>query len=61
MKQELLQTIYATISTLNTVSVSGKQNLTNLSGSIVLLENVCAKLEQATIIENNADNADIEK
>lgn len=40
MKDTILQTINAVLNALNTISVSGKQNLANLSGSIAALEDL---------------------
>lgn len=37
-KEEIVQHLNAVIGALNTISVSGKANLTNLSGSISVLE-----------------------
>ncbi len=49
MKEELLQQLSAVLGALNAVSVSGKQNLTNLSGSIAVLEQISAALQDAEI------------
>lgn len=50
MKEEIMQRISVTISALNNISVSGKANLANLSGSIAILEEVEGMLSGADII-----------
>ena len=49
MKDELLQRIYAVLNALNNISVSGKANLANLSGSIAMLEEIGTMLSEAEI------------
>lgn len=55
MKNRILQNISAVITALNKISVSGKDNLANLSGSICVLEDVCTALNVCEIIEPNAN------
>lgn len=50
MKEEIMQRINAIIIALNNISVSGKANLSNLSGSIAILEEVEGMLSGADII-----------
>lgn len=57
MKDEVMQRLIAVINALNTISVSGKQNLANLSGSISVIEEVLGMLENADIIQKEADKA----
>ena len=40
MKDEIMQCIAVVLNALNTIPVSGKQNLANLSGSIATIEEV---------------------
>jgi hypothetical protein len=56
MKEELMQRIGAVVNALNQVTVSGKANLANLSGSIAVLEEVCAMLRNATFAEPEEDD-----
>ena len=49
----------AVLNALNAVSVNGKQNLANLSGSIAVIEEVAAMLSDASI--EKASAADGEK
>lgn len=50
MKTEILQQLNAVLGALNSITVSGKQNLTNLSGSIDFLERITMALSSAEII-----------
>ena len=52
MKDEIMQKLGAVINALNHICVSGKANLTNLSGSIAVIEEVASMLNGASIIEN---------
>ena len=55
MKNDILNRLSAVISALNNITVSGKQNLANLSGSISILE------ETRSIINScNIETADTE-
>jgi len=49
MKEEIVANLVTVVNALNSVSVSGKTNLANLSGSIAMLENVIDKLTSASI------------
>ncbi len=49
MKDEIMQCIAVVLNALNTIPVSGKQNLANLSGSIATIEEVAKMLEGAEI------------
>lgn len=44
--EEIIRNLGAVITALNSVTVCGKQNLTNLSGSIAVLEDVIAYLNR---------------
>lgn len=48
-----MQRLAVTINALNSISVSGKANLTNLSGSIAMLEEIGALLNSADITPND--------
>lgn len=54
MKDRILQNISAVVRALNNVSVSGKDNLANLSGSISVLEDLYTALNACQIVEPNA-------
>ena len=43
MKDEIMQRLIAAANALNTIPVSGKQNLANLSGSINVIEDIVQK------------------
>lgn len=49
MKQDILTKIAAVLNALENVSVKGKQNLGNLSGSIAVLEEVCQALNTVPV------------
>ncbi len=51
MKEEILTNLTTVANVLNNISVSGKANLANLSGSIQMLEKVIEKLANASIEE----------
>ena len=55
MKEEIMSRLNAVLTALNAISVSGKQNLVNLSGSIAVLEEIAGVLNTAEIqtAENN--------
>nr|DAZ23037.1 MAG TPA: hypothetical protein [Caudoviricetes sp.] len=53
MKEDIMQRLAVTINALNSISVSGKANLTNLSGSIAMLEEIGALLNSADITPND--------
>lgn len=50
MKDEIMQRLNMVVNVLNNITVSGKANLTNLSGSIAILEEVGAILRDTEII-----------
>lgn len=52
MKEDIMQRLTVTLNALNNVSVSGKANLANLSGSIAMLEEVASLLNSAVITPN---------
>ena len=49
MKDEIIQRIAVTLNALNSITVSGKTNLANLSGSITMLEEIGTMLSEAEI------------
>lgn len=55
MKNEIMQKLSAVLGALNSISVSGKNNLANLSGSISILEEIALALNAATISEKEED------
>lgn len=55
MKNELIQKLTAVITALNNVSVNGKLNLMNMSGSISLLEDIITSLQNCDITVKTAD------
>ena len=57
MKNDILGRLSAVLSALNSVSVCGKANLANLSGSITMLEEVAQILNDAEIAEATKSEA----
>ena len=57
MKDEIMQRLIAVVNALNTIPVSGKQNLANLSGSINVIEEVLGMLDGADIVQKAAEKA----
>lgn len=51
MKTDIMQRLNLILGALNSISVSGKSNLANLSGSIAMLEEVAQMLNGAEIVE----------
>lgn len=51
MKDEIMQMLIAVLNALNSISVSGKPNLANLSGSIAIIEEITGMLENAEIVD----------
>lgn len=49
MKDEIMQRLNVVLNALNSIPVSGKQNLANLSGSIAVIEEVVGMLNEAEI------------
>lgn len=50
MKDEIMQKLVVTLNALNSISVNGKQNLANLSGSIAVLEEITNVLSECDIV-----------
>lgn len=57
MKDEIMQRLIAAVNALNTIPVSGKQNLANLSGSINVIEEVLGMLDGTDIVQKAAEKA----
>lgn len=57
MKDEIMQRLIAAVNALNTIPVSGKQNLANLSGSINVIEEVLGMLDGADIVQKATEKA----
>lgn len=57
MKDEIMQRLITVGNVLNTIPVSGKQNLANLSGSISIIEEVLNMLDGADVVQKAADKA----
>lgn len=55
MKEDVMQKLYAVLGALDTVLVSGKQNLANLSGSMAVIEEVIGVLSGADIIATSEE------
>lgn len=53
MKEEIMQRLSLVLNALNNISVSGKANLANLSGSISIIEETCNLLNDADIIHQD--------
>lgn len=58
MKDQIMQNLNAVLAALNTITVSGKINLANLSGSITVIEMVLNDLQRAELIEPDSDSAE---
>ena len=56
MKENIIQNITAVINALNNVTVCGKQNLYNLSGSINILEDIVSYIERECKITSNTED-----
>lgn len=52
MKNEIMQRISAVLAALNNVSVSGKYNMANLSGSIAMIEEIAGMLDNDELPES---------
>lgn len=64
MKEFIMQRINAVLNALNNISVSGKQNLGNLSGSIAVLEELygaLAEWKDAAPTQSEPEKQEIEK
>lgn len=55
MKDKIMQSLIGVLNALNNITVSGKVNLANLSGSIAVIEEVAGMLEGSDIIENTKE------
>lgn len=55
MKDEIMQRLTVTLNALNSITVSGKANLANLSGSIAMLEEIGAMLSEAEVKQKDDD------
>ena len=60
MKETVLNRLAAVINALDNVSVHGKMNLANLSGSIAILEDILKSLADCDITEAHKENAKTE-
>lgn len=49
MKDEIMQRLNVVLNALNSISVRGKSDLANLSGSIAVVEEVASMLDSAEI------------
>lgn len=58
MKEDIMQRISVVLNALNSVSVNGKANLANLSGSIAMLEEIASLLSHADVAEKNDSDTD---
>lgn len=56
MKEQVMQRLALVLNALNGVSVSGKANLANLSGSIAMLEEVADILNGVEIVEKSVES-----
>jgi hypothetical protein len=56
MKEQILQNIDAVIGALNNVSVCGEENLANLAGSLRVLHQIGAMLQNAEFSEPEKKN-----
>jgi len=57
MKDEIMQRIGAVLNALNSVTVSGKANLANLSGSIAVIEEIAGMLSDAEVTAPKAEES----
>ncbi len=57
MKEEIMQRLGAVLNALNNITVSGKHNLANLSGSIAVLEEISGMLNDAEVTAQKAEEA----
>lgn len=58
MKDEVMNRLGAVLNALNVISVNGKQNLANLSGCIVVIEEIASMLSDATIEKAAANDSE---
>ena len=59
MKDEIIRNLNAVVAALNSVTVCGKPNLANLSGSISILENITNTLLNYELVEADSSEQDI--
>ena len=57
MKEQIMQRLGAVLNALNSISVSGKSNLANLSGSIAVIEEVHTMLMDFDIMPAQQEQA----
>lgn len=55
MKEEIMQRLSVILNVLNSIPVNGKQNLANMSGSIVCIEEIIGMLSGVEIVEQKGD------
>lgn len=53
MKNEIMNKLAVVINVLNNISVNGKANLANLSGSIAMVEEIASMLNESEIRKTN--------
>lgn len=58
MKDQIMQQLGFVLNALNNVSVKGKVNLANLSGSIAMIEEIADVLNNAEIVESTSKSAE---
>lgn len=58
MKEEIMKKLSAVMSALNGVSVSGRQNLVGLSGSMAVIEEVLIALNSADVTVSKKTTAE---
>ena len=56
MKEQVMQRLVLALNALNSISVSGKTNLANLSGSIAMLEEIVNILNGVEIVEKSVES-----
>lgn len=55
MKEDIIQRLNVTLGALNNITVSGKANLANLSGSIAMIEEIIQMLNEVKIVSETQD------
>lgn len=55
MKEDIIQRLNVTLGALNNITVSGKANLANLSGSIAMIEEIMQMLNEVEIVSETQD------
>ena len=56
MKEKTIQQLVLVLNALNSITVSGKSNLANLSGSISILEEVVSSLDGIKFVQNAGES-----